>query len=106
MAWLYLIGAIVFEVFGTTMMKLSDGFTRLWPSIAMVLGYLATFGLLTLCLKTMQVGTAYALWAGLGTALVAVIGLVIFAEPLTVTKVAGVVLIIGGVVLLNLSGAH
>lgn len=103
---MFLVSAIVVEVFATTMMKMSEGFTRLWPSVGMVVGYLAAFGLLTLCLKTMQVGTAYALWAGLGTALVAVVGLVVFAEPLTVLKVAGIALIIGGVVVLNLSGAH
>lgn len=106
MAWLYLVGAIVLEVFGTTMMKMSDGFSRLWPSVGMVAGYLAAFAMLTFALKTMQVGTAYALWAGLGTALVAVIGMLIFAEPFTVLKGAGLVLIIGGVVLLNLSGGH
>ena len=106
MAWVYLVGAIVFEVFGTTMMKVSDGFSRLWPSLGMVAGYVAAFGMLALALKTMQVGTAYALWAGLGTALVAVIGMVVFAEPFNLLKGAGLVLVIGGVVLLNLAGGH
>ena len=106
MAWVYLVGAIVFEVFGTTMMKVSDGFSRLWPSLGMAAGYLAAFGLLTFALKTMQVGTAYALWAGLGTALVAVIGMLVFAEPFSLLKGAGLVLIIGGVVILNLAGGH
>ena len=106
MAWLYLLGAILFEVFGTTMMKVSDGFSRLWPSLGMVAGYVTAFGLLTFALKTMQVGTAYALWAGLGTALVAVIGMVVFAEPFSLVKGAGLVLVIGGVVMLNLGGGH
>lgn len=106
MAWVYLVAAIVCEVFATTMMKASDGFSRLWPSIGMVAGYLVAFVLLTFALKTMQVGTAYALWAGLGTALVAVIGMLVFAEPFNLLKGAGLVLVIGGVVLLNLAGGH
>lgn len=106
MAWVYLVGAIVCEVFGTTMMKASDGFSRLWPSVGMAAGYLVAFVLLTFALKTMQVGTAYALWAGLGTALVAVIGMLVFAEPFNLLKGAGLVLVIGGVVLLNLAGGH
>lgn len=106
MSWFCLGGAIVFEVFATTMMKVADGFSRLWPSLAVVVGYIAAFGLMALALKTMQVGTLYALWAGIGTALIAVVGMVVFREPITATRVAGIVLVIGGVVLLNLSGVH
>lgn len=106
MSWVFLIGAIVCEVFATTCMKLSDGFAKLWPSVGMVAGYLAAFTLLTFALKSFQVGTAYALWAGLGTALVAIIGVLLLGEPFSWTKVAGIVLVISGVVVLNLGGAH
>lgn len=106
MAWLLLLGAIVSEVFATTMMKVSDGFSRPWPSVGMVVGYLGAFGLLTLALKSFEVGTAYALWSGIGTVLVVAIGVLALGESLNWLKVAGVVLVIGGVVLLNLSGAN
>ncbi|MQA17345.1 MAG: QacE family quaternary ammonium compound efflux SMR transporter [Pseudonocardiaceae bacterium] len=106
MPWILLAGAIALEVFATTMLKLSAGFSRLLPSIGVVAGYLGAFVLLAFVLKTLPVGTIYALWAGLGTALVAVVGVLAFAEPLTAPKVGGIVLIIGGVVMLNLSGAH
>lgn len=106
MSWVFLGGAIVCEVFATTMMKVADGFSRLWPSLGVVVGYLAAFWLMALALKTMQVGTLYALWAGIGTALVAVVGMVVFREPMTVAKLAGIVMVIGGVVLLNVSGVR
>lgn len=106
MAWIFLGLAIAVEVFATTCLKLSDGFSRLWPSIGVVVGYLAAFALLSLTLKTMQVGTAYAVWAGAGTALVAIVGVLVFAEPMGWLKAGGLLLIIAGVVLLNVSGAH
>lgn len=106
LSWVYLGGAILCEVFATTMMKVGAGFTRLWPSVGMVVGYVAAFGLMALALRTMQVGTLYALWAGIGTALIAVVGMLVFREPMTVTKLAGIALVIGGVVLLNVSGVH
>lgn len=106
MAWVFLALAISVEVFATTCLKLSDGFTRLWPSIGVVAGYLAAFGLLSLTLKTMQVGTAYAVWAGVGTALVAIVGVLVFAEPMGWLKALGLLLIVAGVVVLNVAGAH
>ncbi|MFM9367182.1 DMT family transporter [Streptomyces sp. Da 82-17] len=101
-----LAAAIAAEVAGTTAMKYSEGFTRLWPSLATVAGYLLAFTLLAQTLKTMQVGTAYAIWAGVGTAAVAVIGMLFLGESTSLAKIAGIALVIVGVVLLNLGGAH
>lgn len=106
MTYLLLAGAIVAEVLGTTAMKASDGFSRLWPSVWTAVGYLVSFALLAQTLKNMAVGTAYAIWSAVGTALVVGIGIVFFGESTNVVRMLGIALIIGGVVLLNLSGAH
>ncbi|SFS70885.1 small multidrug resistance pump [Streptomyces harbinensis] len=106
MAYLMLAGAILFEIAGTTLMKFSDGFTKLWPTLGTLAGYAVAFTLLAQVLKSMDVGVAYAVWAGAGTALIAAVGMVFLGESITAAKVAGVLLVIGGVVLLNLGGAH
>ncbi|MBK3627775.1 DMT family transporter [Streptomyces asoensis] len=106
MGYLTLAGAIAAEVAATTAMKYSDGFSRLWPSLLTAAGYVVSFLLLARTLKTVGIGTAYAIWAGVGTATIAVIGLALFGESLTPTKAAGILLIVGGVVVLNLGGAH
>ncbi len=105
-AWLLLIVAIFFEVAGTTAMKLSDGFTRLVPSVALFVCYGFAFVALTFVLRYMEVSIAYAVWAGLGTALIAVIGIVFFGESVTALKLVSLLLVIAGVVGLNLSGGH
>lgn len=104
-SWLALCIAVVLEVAGTTSMKLSQGFTRLWPSIAMAVFYAGSLGMLTLALKRIDVSVAYAVWSGLGTALIAAIGFLWFKEPLTALKLGSLTLIIAGVIGLNLSGA-
>ncbi|MFE0508643.1 DMT family transporter [Streptomyces sp. NPDC058964] len=106
MGYLLLSGAIAAEVAATTAMKYSGGFTRLWPSLLTALGYVVSFALLAQTLKSVSIGTAYAIWAGVGTATIAVIGLTLFGEGLSATKVAGILLIVAGVVVLNLGGAH
>ncbi|GAA2562956.1 MULTISPECIES: DMT family transporter [Streptomyces] len=106
MGYLLLAGAIAAEVVGTTAMKYSDGFSRLGPSLLTLLGYLVSFGLLAQTLKTLSVGTAYAIWSGVGTAAIATIGIVFMGEGMTLAKAAGIALIIVGVVVLNLGGAH
>lgn len=106
MAYVLLGGAILAEVLGTTSMKYSDGFTRLWPSLGTAAGYLIAFTLLAQTLKTMSVGTAYAIWAGVGTAAIAAIGMVFLGEAATAAKLTGIALVIVGVVVLNLGGAH
>ena len=106
MHWLYLALAIVLEVAGTTSMKLSEGFTRLVPTVLLVVFYALSFSLMTLALKRIDVGVAYAIWSGVGTALIAGIGIIWFREPATVVKLVSLGLIIAGVVGLNLSSAH
>lgn len=101
-----LAAAIAAEVAGTTAMKYSEGFTRLWPSLITVVGYVLAFSLLAQTLKTLSVGTAYAIWAGIGTAAVAAIGVLFMGEPAGPAKIGGIVLVIAGVVVLNLGGAH
>jgi small multidrug resistance pump len=103
--WLYLGVAILLEVAGTTSMKLSDGFTRMWPSVLIFVFYAASFVALTFALKRIDVGVAYAVWSGVGTALIAAIGVLYFREPATVAKVLSVALIIAGVIGLQLAEA-
>jgi small multidrug resistance pump len=104
-AWLYLGAAILLEVAGTTSMKLSNGFERLMPSVLIFVFYGLSFSALTFALRRVDISIAYAVWAGLGTALIAVIGMVCFREPFTLLKIGSLLLIIVGVVGLNLSGA-
>ncbi len=103
--WLLLVSAIALEVAGTTSMKLSQGFTRLVPSVLLFVCYVASFVALTLALKKIEVSVAYAVWAGVGTALVAAIGIVYFREELTALKLVSLLFIIVGVVSLNLGEA-
>ena len=104
MSWFYLMGAILLEVSATTCMKLSAGFTRWTPAILMFLLYGLSFTSLTFALKRIDLGVAYAIWSGVGTALIATIGAIWFQEPMTLLKVFFIGLIIAGVVGLNLSG--
>jgi small multidrug resistance pump len=107
MAALLLAGAIAAEVVGTLFLRASDGFSRLWPSLGTVAGYAVAFMLLAQALRSIDVGVAYAIWAGLGTALITLIGIVALGEPATALKLVGTALIVVGVVALNLSGgAH
>ncbi|HLB57353.1 MAG TPA: multidrug efflux SMR transporter [Gammaproteobacteria bacterium] len=98
----YLTLAILFEVAGTTSMNLSNGFTKLGPSIFIFVFYTVSFIFLTLSLKRLEVSFAYAVWSGLGTLLVVVIGVTCFHEPLTAIKALSLGLIIAGVVGLRL----
>ena len=104
MTWLYLILAILLEVSGTTCMKLSQGFTKVVPSILLFVFYTLSFSMLTLALKRIDVSIAYAVWSGVGTALIATIGVLWFKEPATAVKLVSLGLIILGVIGLNLSG--
>lgn len=107
MAWLYLVLAILAEVAGTTSMKMSEGFTKLVPSLSVVVFYALSIGLLGLSLKKMDVSVAYAVWSGLGVAVIAVIGVMWFDEPVTALKLLSLALIVAGVVGLNIGdGVH
>jgi small multidrug resistance pump len=86
-------------------MKLAEGFTRALPSVLLFVFYAASFALMTLALKKLDVGLVYAFWSGVGTALIAIIGAFLFQETFTPLKTFGIVLIIAGVVALNLGGA-
>lgn len=103
MSWIILLAAIAFEVIGTTCMKLSDGFTRYVPAIFMFVFYLASLAALSLTLKRIEVGIAYAVWSGVGTALIAIIGIGFFHEEITTMKIGGILLVISGAVILNLA---
>ncbi len=102
MHWIYLTLAILFEVAGTTCMKFSAGFTRPAAAVWMAVFYAVCFYFLTLALKRIDVSVAYAVWSGVGVALIASIGCLYFREPLNPVKLFGLVAIIIGVVALNL----
>jgi small multidrug resistance pump len=104
MSWLYLVLAIVLEVSGTTSMKWSQGFTQTLPSVLMFLFYGLSLSALTLALNTIDISVAYAVWSGLGTALIATVGVLWFKEPLNALKIGSLMLIIIGVIGLHLSG--
>lgn len=102
MAWVLLVLAIAAEVVGTLSLKASDGFSRLWPSAAVVVGYGLAFTLLAFALKTLDVGPAYALWAGLGTVGAAIGGWLVFSERLSLLTLSGIVIVVIGVVAITL----
>lgn len=105
MHYLYLGLAIVLEVAGTTNMKLSEGFTKPLPSILIFVFYGASFALLTLALRKIEVSTAYAVWSGLGMVLISLIGFIWFRETVSVLKIVSLAVIIAGVVGLHLADA-
>lgn len=106
LAWFYLGAAIASEVVGTVFLRNTDGFTRPAPSILVVVTYAGSLWLTALALRELEISLAYAVWAGVGTAAVAVIGIAVLGESVNALKLASIVLVIGGVVGLNLSGAN
>ncbi len=104
MQWLYLILAILFEIVATTAMKLSEGFSKLIPSIGTIVGYLICFTFLSMALKKIDLGIAYAIWGAAGTTIMAAIGIMLFHESVSVMKITSIFLIVLGVIGLNLSG--
>ncbi|MFJ7887387.1 DMT family transporter [Lysinibacillus xylanilyticus] len=101
----FLFISIISEVFASSMLKLTNGFKRLFPSIGVVAGYGTAFYFFSLTLQSLAISTAYAIWAGIGTALTAIIGIVFYKELFNLKKIIGILLIIVGVVILNLAGS-
>ncbi len=106
MLWLFMFGAIALEVMGTISLKLSAGFTKPLFVVITIVGYLASFACLGLALKGLPVSTAYAIWAGVGTALVSIIGMVFLSEPSSLIKYGCIALIVIGVVGLHLADRY
>lgn len=107
MAYLYLAGAIVFEVTGTMLLPVSQNFTRLLPSVVLIAAYSTSFYFLTFAIRDIPIAIVYASWAGLGVFLVALLSLVFYDQALPWQAIMGLVLIVSGVVLVNTySGAH
>ncbi|MCP4316521.1 MAG: multidrug efflux SMR transporter [Hyphomicrobiales bacterium] len=101
MAYAYLSIAIVLEVIATGALKSADGFTKVVPSMVVLVGYGAAFWLLSICLKTLEVGFTYAVWSGVGIALVATIGVIFYGETVDLPAIIGFTLIIAGVAVLG-----
>jgi small multidrug resistance pump len=107
MPYLFLLVAIALEVLGTSLLKATEGFTKLLPTVVCLGSYAAAFAALAWAIKhDLPVGVAYAMWSGLGTAAIVAIGVLFLHEPVNLAKIVGVVMVIGGVAVLNLGGAH
>jgi small multidrug resistance pump len=102
MEYLYLSIAIVAEVIATSALKASEGFSNLGPSIVVIVGYIIAFYFLSLILKTIPVGIAYAIWSGIGIALITIVGAVLYKQIPDVPAIIGIGLIIAGVVVINI----
>jgi small multidrug resistance pump len=100
--WLFLSLAILSEVIATSTLKTTEEFTRLWPSVIVVIGYVCSFYFLTLTLRTIPIGIAYAIWSGVGVSLIALAAWVFYGQELDLPAFVGIALIVAGVVVLNL----
>lgn len=107
--YIYLILAVIFETAGTSAIQASQQFSRLWPSVMVVVCFAAAFWFLSLTLRTMPVGIMYAMWSGLGIMLIAIIGFVVFGQKLDLPALLGIACILTGIVIINVfssSGHH
>lgn len=102
MKWIYLLVAIIAEVIATSALKSAESFTKLVPSIIVVLGYGIAFFFLALALKTIPIGIAYAIWSGIGITFIALIGYFLFRQKLDFPAILGLILIIAGVIVINI----
>tara|TARA_B110000003_G_scaffold270190_1_gene302284 strand:- start:610 stop:942 length:333 start_codon:yes stop_codon:yes gene_type:complete len=100
--WAFLGLAIFSEVVATASLKSTEGFTKLWPSLIVLIGYSAAFYFLSLTLDTIPIGVAYAVWSGVGVASIAIISVVLFDQRLDIAAILGIALIVAGVVVLRL----
>lgn len=104
MGWIYLLLAILFEIAGTTFLKLSNGFSILIPSVCTTLSYVLCFFFLSYALKTIDMSVAYAIWGAVGIMIISAIGMILFHEAVTAVKIISILLIIIGTVGLKLAG--
>ena len=102
MAWLYLIVAGVFEIGFTTCLKMSDGFSKLWPSVGFFVCSILSFAFLTMAMKTIPLGTSYAVWTGIGAFGTAIVGIAVFSDPVGFWRIFLLACILGSVVGLKL----
>ncbi len=105
MAWIAVTAAGLIEVGFATMLKLSSGFTKLWPSIGFLVFAAGSFSLLSWSLKVLPVGTAYAVWTGIGAAGTAIVGMIFFKDAVSIARITAIAFIIAGVILLNFSSS-
>jgi quaternary ammonium compound-resistance protein SugE len=106
MAWLILVAAGLFETAFAVLLKLSHGLTRLWPTVGFAASAMISFGLLTIALRDLEVGPAYAVWTGIGAAGTATLGMIWLGDTVSVVKLVSIGLVLAGVVGLNLSGVN
>ncbi len=106
MAWIYLTFAGAFEIAWAIGLKYTEGFTRLWPSIFTVFAMIISFSLLSHSLRTLPIGTAYAVWTGIGAVGTALVGMLVLGEPRDVTKILCILLIVAGIAGLKLTANH
>ena len=103
MAWGILVVAGILEMGWAVGLKYTEGFTRLWPTVFTVLSMILSIGLLGLAVRTLPIGTAYAVWTGIGTLGTAILGVVLFREPVTVARMVSITLIVAGIIGVKLS---
>lgn len=106
MAWIFLLLAGGLEVVWAFLMKASDGFTKPWPTVGTIAFMVVSFGLLSMAMKTLPLGTAYAIWTGIGAVGAFVVGVMVLGEALTPMRIGGVALIVSGLVVLKLASSH
>lgn len=105
MAWIAVIAAGLLEVGFASMLKLSNNFTKLWPTIGFMVFASGSFSLLAWSLKTLPIGTAYAVWTGIGAAGTAILGMILFKDPVSLGRITAIAFIITGVILLNFTSS-
>ena len=105
MAWIHLIIAGVLEIFWAISLKYTEGFSRLWPSVLTIVGMIASFYFLAQALKTIPVGTGYAIWTGIGAAGTAILGIILFSEPMSWPRLLCIGLIVTGIIGLKLTAS-
>ncbi|MFC4551415.1 MULTISPECIES: quaternary ammonium compound efflux SMR transporter SugE [Halorussus] len=106
MSWTYLLLAAAFEIGWAVGLEYTDGFTKLWPSVATVAAMVVSMALLSQAVKTLPIGTAYAVWTGIGAVGTAIAGVVLFGEPRSAARLLFICCIVGGVAGLKLTAGH